>query len=144
MITNAGAVSCRGVLSSGLIAAATNRIIADMSVKASHTNTPIATLSGGNQQKIVIGRWVYANSEILLLDEPTRGVDVEAKNQIYAIIRRLAEEGKSVLFISSEVEELPQVCDTVLILKDGKIGGRYEAPDLDPDELMTACMTSIH
>ncbi|MCB1445210.1 MAG: sugar ABC transporter ATP-binding protein [Rhizobiaceae bacterium] len=144
VITNPAGVSRHGVLSSRLVARATRGIIESMSVKATDTTTPIATLSGGNQQKIVIGRWVYANSGILLLDEPTRGVDVEAKNQIYAIIRRLAEEGKSILFISSEVEELPQVCDTVVILKDGGIGGKYTAPDLDADELLTACMASAH
>ncbi len=107
-----------------------------MSVKAPKTTTPIGTLSGGNQQKIVIGRWVYAGSRLLLLDEPTRGVDVEAKGQIYAIIRSLAAEGKSIIFVSSEIEELPKVCDRVLVLRDGRIVEEFSAPNIDADELM--------
>jgi len=132
------AVSSYGVLSARRIAAATRDIVARMSVKAPKTTTPIGTLSGGNQQKIVIGRWVYAGSRLLLLDEPTRGVDVEAKSQIYAIIRRLAAEGKSIIFVSSEIEELPKVCDRVLVLRDGRIVETFTAPDIDADELMTA------
>jgi simple sugar transport system ATP-binding protein len=144
VITDQKGVSRFGVLSAARIARATADVIASMSVKARSTRVPIATLSGGNQQKVVIGRWVYARSAILLLDEPTRGVDVEAKAQIYAIVRRLASEGKSVVFVSSEIEELPQVADTVLILRDGRITGRYEAPDLDADELMSASMSDRH
>ncbi|WP_448149070.1 sugar ABC transporter ATP-binding protein [Labrys miyagiensis] len=131
-------VSSLGVLSWPRIAAATRDIVARMSVKAPLTTTPIGTLSGGNQQKIVIGRWVYAGSRLLLLDEPTRGVDVEAKSQIYAIIRKLAGEGKSIIFVSSEIEELPKVCDRVLVLRDGRIAQAFTAPDIDADELMTA------
>lgn len=131
-------VTTFGVLSASRIAAATNSIIDRMSVKAARTTTPIGTLSGGNQQKIVIGRWVYAGAKLLLLDEPTRGVDVEAKSQIYAIIRKLADEGKSIIFVSSEIEELPQVCDRVLVLRDGTIAETFTAPDIDADELMTA------
>ena len=94
------------------------------------------TLSGGNQQKVVIGRWVYARSRILLLDEPTRGVDVEAKNQIYRIARELAAEGKSIIFVSSEVEELPQVCDRILLLQQGTIVKEFISP-VDVEQLMS-------
>ena len=138
VITDMGRVSSWGVLSWRRIAAATHDIILRMSVKSPLTTTPIGTLSGGNQQKIVIGRWVYAGSRILLLDEPTRGVDVEAKSQIYAIIRKLASEGKSIIFVSSEVEELPKACDRVLVLRDGCIAQIFTAPGIDADELMTA------
>ena len=75
---------------------------------------------------------------LLLLDEPTRGVDVEAKSQIYAIIRKLAAEGKSIIFVSSEIEELPKVCDRVLVLREGRIAQIFTAPHIDVDELMTA------
>ena len=112
-----------------------------MSVKAPDTTTPIGTLSGGNQQKIVIGRWVHAGSRLLLLDEPTRGVDVEAKSQIYAIIRALAAEGKSIIFVSSEIEELPKVCDRVVVLRDGRIVGEFVAPGISADTLMTASIS---
>ncbi len=83
---------------------------------------------------MVIGRWVYAASQILLLDEPTRGVDIEAKQQIYRIVRELAAEGKSVVFISSEVEELPLVCDRILLLQHGTFSQEFHSP-VNVDEL---------
>jgi simple sugar transport system ATP-binding protein len=112
-----------------------------MTIKAANTETAIGTLSGGNQQKVVIGRWVYAESEILLLDEPTRGVDIEAKQQIYRIVRELAAEGKSVVFISSEIEELPLVCDRILLLQNGEFTRELLAP-VNVDELMSAILST--
>jgi ABC-type sugar transport system ATPase subunit len=130
------------VLSATRIAEATRRIIERLQVKSARTDTPIGTLSGGNQQKIVIGRWVHAGSRVLLLDEPTRGVDVEAKAQIYRIIRELAADGCAIIFVSSEVEELPLVCDRVLVLRDRHIAEEMTAPDIDPDRLMAACIAA--
>ena len=122
----------------------TNRqkISANGVLQAASSETPIGTLSGGNQQKVVIGRWVYAASQILLLDEPTRGVDIEAKQQIYRIVRELAAEGKSVVFISSEVEELPLVCDRILLLQHGTFSQEFHSP-VNVDELMSAIL-SVH
>ena len=108
-----------------------------MTVKAASSETPIGTLSGGNQQKVVI-----AASQILLLDEPTRGVDIEAKQQIYRIVRELAAEGKSVVFISREVEELPLVCDRILLLQHGTFSQEFHSP-VNVDELMSAIL-SVH
>ncbi|SFB62463.1 simple sugar transport system ATP-binding protein [Rhizobium sp. NFR07] len=139
--TNFAGVSKSGVLSSSRMAEATRRIIDRLHIKTARTDTPIGTLSGGNQQKVVIGRWVYAGSRILLLDEPTRGVDIEAKAQIYSIIRQLAAEGRSVIFVSSEIEELPLVCDRVLVLRDGTLQEEFKSPDIDQDSLMAACIT---
>jgi simple sugar transport system ATP-binding protein len=140
LATNFSGVSKSGVLSAKMMAEATRKVIERLHVKTARTDTPIGTLSGGNQQKIVIGRWVYANSRVLLLDEPTRGVDVEAKAQIYAIIRQLAAEGRSVIFVSSEIEELPLVCDRVLVLRDGTLGEEFKSPNIDQDALMAACI----
>jgi ABC-type sugar transport system ATPase subunit len=140
VMTDFASVSRGGILSGGRIARATADIVRRLSVKSARLSTPIGTLSGGNQQKVVIGRWVYAGSRILLLDEPTRGVDVEAKRQIYAIIRDLAAEGKSVIFVSSEVEELPHVCDRVLVLRDGRIAEEFTPPNINADRLMSACI----
>ncbi|MBV7405152.1 sugar ABC transporter ATP-binding protein [Enterobacter sp. ENT03] len=142
VITNRHAVSARGVLQWPRIRQFTDAIMQRMSVKAASSETPIGTLSGGNQQKVVIGRWVYAGSQILLLDEPTRGVDIEAKQQIYAIVRELAAEGKSVVFISSEVEELPLVCDRILLLQRGTFSREFVSP-VSVDELMSAIL-SVH
>ncbi len=140
LATNFSGVSKSGILSAKMMAEATRKVIERLHVKTARTDTPIGTLSGGNQQKIVIGRWVYANSRVLLLDEPTRGVDVEAKAQIYAIIRQLAAEGRSVIFVSSEIEELPLVCDRVLVLRDGTLGEEFKSPNIDQDALMAACI----
>jgi len=95
--------------------------IASLSIRASSADQEIGTLSGGNQQKGVIGRALAADMRILLLDEPTRGVDLQAKAQIYTLIRDLADGGVSSIFVSSELEEIAEVCDRVLILRDGLI-----------------------
>jgi len=147
VVTDFAAVSLRGrllsrILSAPRIAAATRRVIDRLQIKTARTDTPIGTLSGGNQQKVVIGRWVHAGSRVLLLDEPTRGVDVEAKAQIYRIIRELAAENCAVIFVSSEVEELPLVCDRVLVLRDRRIAEEMTAPNIDQDRLLAACLTA--
>lgn len=139
--TDFSSVSSFGVLSASRMATATRSIIDRLHIKTGETDTPIGTLSGGNQQKVVIGRWVHANSRILLLDEPTRGVDVEAKAQIYAIIRQLAAEGRSIIFVSSEIEELPLVCDRVVVLRDGTLKEEFTSPDINQDAVMAACIT---
>jgi len=141
LATNFAAVSRNGILSTRLMAEAARRVIDRLHVKTARTDTPIGTLSGGNQQKVVIGRWVHADSRVLLLDEPTRGVDVEAKAQIYAIIRQLAAEGRSIIFVSSEIEELPLVCDRVLVLRDGTLQEEFHSPNIDQDAVMAACIT---
>lgn len=140
--TDFRSVSSGGILSARRIAQATRRVIERLQVKSARTDTPIGTLSGGNQQKVVIGRWVHAGSRVLLLDEPTRGVDVEAKGQIYRIIRELAADGCAIIFVSSEVEELPLVCDRVLVLRERNIAEELTAPDIDPDRLLAACIAA--
>jgi ABC-type sugar transport system ATPase subunit len=140
--TDFASVSRNRILSAEKIALATRHVIERLHVKTARTDTPISTLSGGNQQKVVIGRWVHANARILLLDEPTRGVDVEAKAQIYRIVRELVAEGRAVIFVSSEVEELPLVCDRVLVLRECRIAEEMKAPDIDQDRLMAACLSA--
>ena len=142
VFTDLSPVSVGGMLSWPRIRAAAAAIIGRMSIKVPDPSVHIANLSGGNQQKVVIGRWVHARSRILLLDEPTRGVDVEAKRQIYAIIRRLADEGKSIIFVSSEIEELPQVCDRVVVLSGGRLVAEFRAPGIDAEELMASCLSA--
>ncbi|MFV0453011.1 MAG: sugar ABC transporter ATP-binding protein [Propioniciclava sp.] len=129
-------VSRARVILPALVAARARARVERLDIKVHTRSTGIETLSGGNQQKAVIGRWLHADSEILLLDEPTRGVDVEAKAQIYALVRDLARQGRAVMFVSSEIEELPSVCDRVLVLRGGGIVGEYSAPDIDVDVLL--------
>ena len=100
-----------------------DRIISKLHVKTNSAKAPILSLSGGNQQKIVIGKWLSRKPALVMMDEPTRGVDVAARSEIYKIIHELSKEGISFLIISSDVEELPGLCDRVLIMVEGKISG---------------------
>jgi simple sugar transport system ATP-binding protein len=135
-------VSTRGVLSARKIVARTEGLRDRLQIKVAALSAPVANLSGGNQQKVVIGRWLYAGSSVLLLDEPTRGVDVEAKAQIYRIMRTVADNGAAVVFVSSEIEELPLVCDRVLVLRRGEIAEQFIAPDIDLTKLLAASMAA--
>jgi len=107
-----------------------------MNVKTPSLETLISSLSGGNQQKIVIAKWLLCAPEILLLDEPTRGIDVGAKFEIYKLITELAGEGKAVLMISSEMEELIGVCDRIYVMAKGRISGELARPDFSQENIM--------
>jgi ABC-type sugar transport system ATPase subunit len=115
-------------------------IFRKLSIKTSSAAQEIATLSGGNQQKAVIGRLLAANMSVLMLDEPTRGIDVHAKAQIYRLIRELASSGVAVIFVSSELEELSEVCDRVLVLRQGRIAEEVMGPDLTTEKLLALAM----
>ncbi|WP_062014492.1 sugar ABC transporter ATP-binding protein [Aureimonas sp. AU4] len=98
-----------------------NGMIRDLSIKTPDRNAPVGRLSGGNQQKVVIGRWLLRAPRILILDEPTRGVDIGARGEIHRLIRDLARQGMAVLVVSSEPDELPDLCDRVLVMAEGRI-----------------------
>lgn len=95
-------------------------------------------LSGGNQQKIVVGKWLLTEPEIVMMDEPTRGIDVGAKYEIYQLIKQLAKEGKAVLIISSEMTELLGICDRILILREGRLVGEMDAKEATQEKIMAA------
>ena len=120
VMSSPGRVSTVGVLSPRRISTIVWDSIKGLSIKVGSPPTLVATLSGGNQQKVVIGKALNAQPKVLLMDEPTRGVDVEAKTQIYRLIRELSSTGIGVVVVSSETEELLEVCDRILILRDGK------------------------
>lgn len=117
-----------------------NELISRLSVATASPETPIVNLSGGNQQKVVIGRWLHAESRVLLLDEPTRGVDVRAKGEIYSLIRNLAERGTAIVFVSGELEELPLVCDRVAVMRHGRIAEEICGEDISTQAVVTAAM----
>jgi ribose transport system ATP-binding protein len=96
-------------------------MVRDLAIKTAGIETPVARLSGGNQQKVVIGRWLLRGPQVLILDEPTRGVDVGARGETHRLIRELAAKGMAVLVISSEPDELPDLCDRVLVMAEGRI-----------------------
>lgn len=101
----------------------TKWVIDSMNVKTPSAKTHIKSLSGGNQQKVIIGRWLLTNPEILLLDEPTRGIDVGAKYEIYQLIIELAKKGKGIIMVSSEMPELIGICDRILVMSNGHVSG---------------------
>jgi L-arabinose transport system ATP-binding protein len=111
-------------------------LIALMRVKTASAETVIGTLSGGNQQKAVIARWLAADSEILLMDEPTRGIDVGARSEIYGHIYRLAEAGKTVLFVSSDMPEVMGVADRIVVMREGAIAGTVDRSEASPERLL--------
>jgi putative multiple sugar transport system ATP-binding protein len=99
-------------------------------------STAVGTLSGGNQQKVVLSKWILTDPDVLILDEPTRGIDVGAKYEIYSIINGLADEGKAVLVISSELPELIGLCDRIYTLAAGRITGEVSREQATQERLM--------
>jgi ribose transport system ATP-binding protein len=114
--------------------------IRDLHIKVSSADKPVASLSGGNQQKVVIGNWLNAGVKVLLFDEPSRGVDVAAKQQIFQIIWAQAARGLSSIVVSTELEELLEVCDRILVLREGRIQAELDPATTDAKALYAACM----
>lgn len=110
--------------------------VAKMNIKTPSSKTQIQSLSGGNQQKVLIGRWLANNPDVLILDEPTRGIDVGAKYEIYCIIADLAKQGKSIIMISSEMSELIGMSDRVMVMCDGRITGFIDGKDATQENIM--------
>jgi ribose transport system ATP-binding protein len=107
-------------------------------IKTPNVNEKIKNLSGGNQQKVIIAKWLAAAPEIIIFDEPTRGIDVGAKHEIYKLINKLVESGKTLLLISSEMEELMGMSDRILVLSEGRIAGELEKKDFNQERIMAA------
>ncbi len=115
----------------------TQQYIEAMRTKTPSQDTKIQTLSGGNQQKVILSRWLLTNPEVLLLDEPTRGIDVGAKYEIYQLIIDLAKKDKVVIMVSSEMPELLGVCDRILVMSGGRLAGEIDAKTATQEEIMT-------
>ena len=124
------------LLSDNMMKEVTDKQVIGLSVKTPNNQTLIRTLSGGNQQKVIFGRWLLTDPEILLLDEPTRGIDVGAKFEIYQLIINLANEGKGVIVVSSEMPELFGICDRIMVMSDGRVAGIEDVKDLDQNKVM--------
>ena len=116
------------------------RQVSDLQIKVADVNHQVSSLSGGNQQKVVVGNWLNTNPKIMIFDEPTRGIDVNAKQQIFQIIWEQSRKGISSIMVSSELEELLEVCHRILILKDGQISGEFAPEELKIDELYALSM----
>lgn len=125
-----------GILSSKKMKSDTQWVIDSMNVKTPSHKTNIGSLSGGNQQKVVIGRWLLTQPEILMLDEPTRGIDIGAKFEIYQLIMELAKKDKGIIMISSEMPELLGVTDRILVMSNGRIAGIVETTKTSQEEIL--------
>ena len=110
--------------------------IKKMNTKTPSSKTQIQSLSGGNQQKVLIGRWLANDPDVLILDEPTRGIDVGAKYEIYTIIAELAKQGKSIIMISSEMAEIIGMSDRVMVMCDGRVTGFIDGKDATQENIM--------
>jgi putative multiple sugar transport system ATP-binding protein len=111
-------------------------------IKSSSILQKTGNLSGGNQQKVVLSRWIFSEPDILILDEPTRGIDVGAKYEIYSIMNKLADEGKSIIFISSEMPEILGMCDRIYVMNDGRIVGELSRKEASAESIMKCIMQS--
>ncbi|MFA7636212.1 MAG: ATP-binding cassette domain-containing protein [Monoglobales bacterium] len=136
VIANIKKYSTFGVLSERKIKGATRWVIDSMRVKTPSERVQIKTLSGGNQQKVIIGRWLLTEPEILLLDEPTRGIDVGAKYEIYQLIIDLAKKNKGVIVVSSEMPELLGICDRILVMSNGRVAGIRDVENITQEEIV--------
>ena len=128
-------------LSRGELRRRSERQIAALQIKTPSPWAPVNQLSGGNQQKVVVGKWLEIGPKVVLLDDPTRGVDVGAKREIFAIMRRLAAEGRVVLFRSTELPELIGLCDRILVFYRGRLAGEVAGEALDSKRLLHAINT---
>lgn len=133
------------VASKGRIDPDMERNVADhcreaLDIKAPSVEQYVGNLSGGNQQKVLLGKWIYSKPDILLMDEPTRGVDVGAKYEIYQIINDLAQQGKAILFISSELPEILGMCDRIYVMSEGKIIAEFDKGEATQEGIMNCIM----
>lgn len=135
-ITDLNRVSAFGLLDRDKESQAAEQLVDDLSVRTPSVSQLVRNLSGGNQQKVVIAKWLYRNAEVLIFDEPTRGIDVGAKYEIYLLLWRLAAEGKSVIVVSSELPELLGICHRLLVFSNGKISGSLMRNEFDQERVL--------
>ena len=115
-------------------------LVARLRVKTPSLQQEVAKLSGGNQQKVVLARWLARHPRVLILDEPTRGIDVGAKAEVYALVRQLASEGVAILFISSELPEILGVSDRIVVMREGRITGELEADGATEEQVLSLAL----
>jgi putative multiple sugar transport system ATP-binding protein len=141
-LANLPSVSKNGIIDDGRELAIASRYRRDLNIRCSSVFQQTVNLSGGNQQKVVLSKWLFTEPEILILDEPTRGIDVGAKYEIYTIINQLAESGKGVIVISSEMPELLGISDRIYVMSEGRMVGEMPAKEASQEKIMRAIMKS--
>lgn len=141
-LTNLEAVSRHTVIDEGREFGVAEEYRRKLNIRSPNVFARTVNLSGGNQQKVVLSKWLFSNPEVLILDEPTRGIDVGAKYEIYTIIAQLASEGKCVLMISSEMPELLGMCDRICVLNEGTFMAEFSAAEASQEKIMRSIVTS--
>jgi len=141
-ITNLPKISKNGILINRLEKQYAQQFADDLGIRTPSINQLTINLSGGNQQKVVLAKWLFSNVDILILDEPTRGIDVGAKYEIYLLINKLAEQGKSIIMISSELPEVLGMCDRVIVLNAGVKKGELMKEEMSPEAVMHMIMST--
>ena len=126
-----------GVISSKKEDALCKKAVADLKIKTANLEVDAATLSGGNQQKVVVGKWLARNSRVVIFDEPTRGIDIGAKVEIYNLMNELKKQGIAVMFVSSEMPEVMGIADRIIVMCDGRITGEVDAKNTSQNEILT-------
>jgi putative multiple sugar transport system ATP-binding protein len=135
-LANLAGISRNGIINDNEEMAVATRYRERLRIKSTTVEQKTLNLSGGNQQKVVLSKWLYADPEVLILDEPTRGIDVGAKYEIYTIINELAAAGKGIVFISSEMPELLGMCDRIIVMSEGRLAGELAASEASQEKIM--------
>ena len=126
-----------GVVRAAATRAAANEQVTNLAIKTPSLNQKVRNLSGGTQQKVVVGKWLTADTEILIFDEPTRGIDVGAKSEIYHLLNALAHEGKAIVMISSDLPEILRMSHRVVVMCEGRVTGELTAAEATQEKIMT-------
>jgi len=140
-LSSMGSVSSLGCISSRRESAAAGAMVDALSIRCHSPHQPVQTLSGGNQQKVVLARWLYRDCDILIFDEPTRGIDVGAKFDIYTLLMGLAEQGKAIVVVSSDMLELLAICDRIAVMSAGKLAATFPRGKWTQDKIMAAALS---
>lgn len=139
-MVNRASVIEKGLIRNNLVKKISHEYVKKLNVSTPEISTEVQYLSGGNQQKVVIAKWLLQDSEIIILDEPTRGIDVGAKSEIYRLINQLVKSGKSVIMISSELPEIIGMSDRVIIIHEGRLAGELSREELSQEKIMSLCV----
>ena len=135
-------VSSSGIINVPAENKAAQEYVEAMRTKATSVQQPVSTLSGGNMQKVLLSKWMFAEPDILILDEPTRGIDVGAKYEIYGIMNDMVAQGKAVIMISSELPELLGMCDRIYVMNEGEMVAEFRAEEATQEKIMSAILQS--
>src|SRR6185369_2272889 len=130
----------KGVIDRGAEASCVGELLKLLAIKAANIDMPVSNLSGGNQQKVVIAKWLMNRPRIILLNDPTRGIDVGTKQEIYQLLRKLADGGAAILFYSTDYDELVGCCDRVLVMYDGAVRRELAGADITERALISSAL----